>query len=474
MGFVLAVEGYGSLGGVEAFFKAGSVAIIGASSTPGKIGYEVVRSLVEGGYKGFIYPINPRAEEVLGLKCYRSILEVPGSVDLAVFTLPPSLIPRVMDECGLKKVKGVIIISGGFKELGPEGERLEGEVVEKARRYGMRVIGPNCIGVFDGRTRLQTFFQSHDRMLRPPAGDIAFLTQSGTFGTVILEWAAEDGLGVSKFVSYGNRCDVDEAELIKYFEADPETKVIAIYMEGLGDGRRFLQASKEVCRKKPIIVLKAGRTEEGSQASKSHTGWMAGNKQVYEAAFKQGGVIAASNLEELFDMAKALTLQPAPKGDRVAMVSNGAGPMVMAVDSLKEKGLKLAELSGEVKEEMRKLFPPFYNVNNPIDLTGSASSKDYDIALRNLVKDLGVDIIIPFFVFQDTPLDEGIIEVMFKASQEGRKLSKPILCCAAGGPYTRRMSRRLEEMKIPVYPTPERVVAAAYALKKHASNLKQA
>ena len=446
--------------GLDAFFKARSVAVIGASSRPGKIGHEILRNLALYEYRGRVYPINPRAEEILGLRCYRSVLDVPDDIDLAVIAVASEATPEVVEECGRKGVKAIVIVSGGFKELGGRYRDVEAEVVRIARAYGMRIIGPNCIGVFDAETRLDTFFQARERMLRPPKGPVAFMTQSGTFGCTMLEWAAEAGLGISKFVSYGNRCDVDEADLIRYFAQDPDTRVIAIYLEGLADGRKFMEAAKEVAPKKPIVVLKAGRTEAGSKAALSHTGWLAGTAAIYDAAFKQCGVIQAGNFEELFDMVKALALQPPAKGRRVAMVTNGAGPCVMAADACVERGLELARYEPKTVEKLRAELPPFCIPGNPVDLTGSATSHEYEVAMKALLEDQNVDILMPFFVFQDTPLDERIIDVV----AEMRSYGKPIICCAAGGPYTRRQAKRLEELGVPVYPIPERAVAAAYAL----------
>ena len=450
---------------LDYFFKARSVAVIGASTRPGKVGHEILRSLVEGEYKGRVYPVNPRAEEILGVKAYPSVLDIPDTVDLAVIVTPSKVAPRVVEECGRKGVKAIVIVSGGFKEVGREGAEIERRVVEIARSYGMRVIGPNCIGIFDSRTRLDTFFQSRERMVRPPPGPIAFLTQSGTFGCTLLEWAAEDGIGISKFVSYGNRSDVDEADLIEYLGEDPETKVIAIYTESVSDGRKLLKAARNVLPKKPIVILKAGRTEEGSRAALSHTGWLAGSYKVFSAAMRQVGVIEASDMEELYGISKALSMQPSACGPNVAMVTNGAGPCVMAADEISITPLKLAEYSEKTYEGLKRELPPYAQIGNPVDLTGSATSTDYEVALRHLGRDPNVDIIMPFFVFQDTPLDEGIIRVVSDAKRYG----KPIVAVAAGGPYTRRQSRRLEREGIPVFQSPRLAVRAALALYLYGS-----
>ncbi len=445
---------------LDYFFKARSVAVVGASTKPGKIGHEILRSLVKGEYKGRVYPVNPRAEEILGLRCYRSVLEIPDEVDLAVLSIPPKAVPDVIDECGKKGVKAVVIVSGGFKEVGTKGAELERKVVEIAKRHHIRLIGPNCIGIFDGWTRIDTFFQSRERMLRPPPGNIAFLTQSGTFGCAFLEWAAEEGIGISKFVSYGNRADVDEADLITYLGHDDKTKVIAIYTESISEGRKFMKACLKVSKKKPIVVLKSGRTEQGSKAAASHTGSLAGSYEIVSSAFKQCGVIEVNTFEELFDVSKALSLAPLPSGPKIAMITNGAGPCVMATDELVKRGMKLAEYTERTKNQLRETLPSYAQVGNPVDLTGSATTRDYEVSMRLLLEDPMVDILMVFFVFQDTPLGEDIVEVAPKM----RIYGKPILAVALGGPFTRRQSRELEIRGIPVFSSPERAVSAAYAL----------
>jgi 3-hydroxypropionyl-CoA synthetase (ADP-forming) len=440
------------------FFKAKSVAVVGASATPGKIGHEVLRNLAKYEYRGRVYPVNPSPEPILGLETYRSILDVPETVDLAVFTIASRLAPSIMDECGRKGVRNVVIVSGGFKEIGQE--QIERQTVDVARKYSIRIIGPNCIGVLDGHTRLDTFFQAHERMSRPSPGSVAFITQSGTFGNTILEWAGEKGIGISKFVSYGNRCDVDEGDLVEFFGQDDETSIIGIYVEGVSDGRKLYDAAREISPRKPIVVLKTGRTTLGSKAAKSHTGWLAGSYQVARAAFEQAGMIVVDDIVELFEVIKALAMQPLAMGVNVAMVTNGAGPCVMAADRIEEYRMKAA-LPEATASELARMLPPYcYFSETTVDLTGSATSKDYDIALQILARDPAVHILMPFFVFQDTPLDEGIVEVMARI----RDFGKPIICCASGGPYTREMSRRIEDLSVPVYERPEGAAAAAHAL----------
>jgi acetyl coenzyme A synthetase (ADP forming)-like protein len=448
---------------LDKFFKAGSVAVIGASSKPKKIGYEILRNLSQYDYKGRVYPINPKADKILNLKCYTSIQDVPDEIDLVVIAVSSVYTPQILEECGQKSVRACVIVSGGFKELGKEHAKIEEETLEIAKKYGIRIIGPNCIGIFDSETKIDTFFQSHDRMLRPQAGPVAFITQSGTFGATMLEWIAESELGISKFVSYGNRSDVDEADLIRYLNVDHDTKVITIYLESVGNGRKLVDAAKEALHTKPIVVLKSGRTELGSKSALSHTGQLAGSYAVCEGVFKQTGLIMAENLEELFDMTKALATQPIARGNRVAMVTNGAGPCVMAVDECVKRKIGLSEFKEETVKKLKSVLPSYCIVGNPVDLTGSATAHEYELTMEILLKDSNVDLLMPFFVFQDTPLDEKILDII----PEFQKYGKPIVCCASGGAYTKKQSKILEKKGVPVYPIPERAVAAAYSLIRY-------
>ncbi len=454
-----------SIDQINGFFNPKSIAVIGASSKPGKIGYAVLKNLLEFQEAGGkLYPINPKANEILGLKAYKSILDVPGKVDMAVVVIRSESVPAIIDDCAKKGVKNIVIISGGFKELGGRFRDLEAEIAERAKKYGIRIIGPNCIGVYDPRTKVDTFFQPKERMLRPPSGNVAFLTQSGTYGIILLEWSAMDGLGISKFVSYGNKMDVDEADLLLYLLNDKDTRVIGIYLEGIGDGRKFFEAAKKVTKEKPVIVLRGGWSELAARAALSHTGFLGGKGRIYEAAFKQAGIIQARSLEELYDMTKALSRQPTTRGNRVSMVSNGAGPMVQAVDYLSGAGLELSNLSDETKRKLREALSPFVIVDNPVDLTGSATPNDYQIALEYLLNDDNVDMIFVFFVHQNAPMSEEIVEVMDHINKLANKKGKPILAGAAGGPYTISINKKMEEVGIPTYPTPDRLVAAAKAL----------
>jgi acetyl coenzyme A synthetase (ADP forming)-like protein len=453
---------------ISYFFNPKSVAVIGASSVKGKIGYEILRSLLKSGFKGKVFPINPNAQKILNVKCYSTVREIVDRIDLAVIALSAKLVPNIIEQCGKKGVKACVIVSGGFKELGIDFKENEDKIVEIAHKYGIRIIGPNCIGIFSSETNIDTFFQSNERMIRPPRGPISFITQSGTFGCTMLEWAAESKIGMSKFVSYGNRADVDETELIQYLGCDPFTKVIAVYVEGLGNGRKFLNAAKVVIPRKPIVVLKSGRTTQGSNVALSHTGALAGSYPIYKAALKQFGIIIADNFAELYDMTKALSLQPPAEGNRIAMVTNGAGPCVMAVDECIKRNLNLATFTPKTKEKLKTLLPSFCIIHNPVDLTGSATSHEYKVSMELILKDSNVDLLIVFLVLQDTPLDDNIVNIIPKMQRWG----KPVICCASGGPYTRTQSRKLETRGIPTYSIPERAISASLALIKRGHILK--
>lgn len=441
---------------IATFFKARSVALVGASTTTGKVGNAVLDSLLKYDYKGRVFPVNPTRDEVMGAKAYPTLAAIPEPVDLVVGAVDLSLMPDLIRECAAKGVHNLVIVSGGGKELGGERAQIEAEIRSLLKANDVRVIGPNCIGVFDGHSRLDTFFQVHERMVRPKAGRVAMLTQSGTVGGAFLEDAAD--LGVSKFVSYGNRTDVDEGDLLAYLADDPETDLIAMYVEGLEDGRKFLQAARQAAQKKPVVIFKVGRTARAARASMSHTGFFGGSYGVARGAFRQAGLIAVDSYEELFAITKALAMQPRAAGPRVAMISNGAGTMVQGIDLLGDYGLEIPELSPASLLKLKQAYPSFYVVQNPIDVTGSGTSTDYETGIEVLLQDPQIDIVMPWFVFQDTPLAEDIVQ---KLGRLTCTYHKPILIGAMGGPYTDKMSRAIEAQGLPVFHSVREWVAGA-------------
>ncbi len=441
---------------LDGFFKAKSVALVGASATPGRVGNAVLDSLLNYDYRGKVYPINPTRSEIMGAKTYPTLQEAPDDIELVVAAVELRLVPELIRTCAAKGIHNLVVVSGGGKELGGERAQIEAEVRQTARELGVRVIGPNCIGVFDGYTRLDTFFQVQQRMVRPRAGAIAMITQSGAVGIPFLELAAD--LGISKFVSYGNRVDVDEADLLAYLADDAQTKLIAMYVEGFEDGRKFLEVARQVTYKKPVVIFKVGRTERAARASISHTGFFGGSYGVALGAFRQAGVVPVDSIEELLAVTKALAMQPLARGNRIAMISNGAGTMVQGIDLLKPNGLEIPDLSPESLARLRQTYPPYYIVQNPIDVTGSGTAADYEVGIETLLQDANIDIVMPWFVFQDTPLEEDIVT---RLGRLNRRYEKPILVGTLGGAYTMRMSRALEAEGVPVFQGVRDWIAAA-------------
>jgi len=441
---------------LDKFFKASSVALVGASATPGRVGNAVLDSLLNYEYRGKVYPINPTRREIMGAKTYPTLQEAPDDIELVVAAVELRLVPDIIRTCAAKGIHNLVVVSGGGKELGGERAVLEAEVRQLAHKLEVRVIGPNCIGVFDGHTRLDTFFQIQQRMVRPRPGSVAMITQSGAVGIPFLELAAD--LGFSRFVSYGNRADVDEADLLTYLADDPQTSLIAMYVEGFEDGRKFLEAARQVTRQKPVVIFKVGRTERAARASISHTGFFGGSYDVALGAFRQAGVVPVDSIEELLAVTKALVMQPPAKGNRVAMISNGAGTMVQGIDLLKPNGLEIPELTSDSLARLRQAYPPYYIVQNPVDVTGSGTAADYEMGIETLLQDNHVDIVMPWFVFQDTPLEEDIVQ---RLGRLNHRYGKPILVGTLGGPYTMRMSRALEAEGVPVFQGVRNWIAAA-------------
>lgn len=455
---------------MENFFKPESVAVIGASATSGKIGNVILDSLINLEYKGSVFPINPNYDEIMGIKSYPSLKSLPLVPDLVVVVVDLKQMPEIIKEMAAIRAHNALIVSGGGKELGGERASLEKTIYDLARKHSVRIIGPNCIGSFDGYKRFDSFFYHRDRLRRPKGGPMSFITQSGTWGCAFLE--SSQITGVNKMVSYGNRVDVDEGDLIAYLAIDPDTKVIGSYLEGLSDGNKFNRAVQmSIENNKPVVVFKTGRNPKSAEASVSHTGAYGGSYEIYKGVMEQKGVILTDSFHECFASCEALTLQPYAKGNNAAMLSNGAGPMVNALDLFPEKGLNLVKLSNDKVAAMRDHFSFFYIVENPVDVTGSATAADYEFVINQLMEDDNVDIIMPFFVFQNTPLDESLIQRMDKINKQRKK---PIVCCASGGPYTIKMSNALKEIGIPIFPDIIQWVSAAASLVKWGQILKKA
>ncbi|MCH7969062.1 MAG: acetate--CoA ligase family protein [Thaumarchaeota archaeon] len=456
---------------METFFTPKTVALVGASATPGKIGNSVLDSMAKHDYKGKVYPINPKQEKILGIKCYPSISSIPEKIDLVIVCVDLSITPPILEECAKKGIHSVVIVSGGGKELGGKRAEYEAEVKRLAAKHKIRIIGPNCIGIFNAANRFDCAFQGQARMVRAKLGSVAFLSQSGTMGISFLETA--DSFGLSKMVSYGNRSDVDEADMIWYLANDPQTKVIALYVEGFGDGRKFIHTAKRVMKekKKPIVIWKSGKSTAGAKQAASHTGSLGGSNAIIMGAFKQAGIISVDSYQELAAVTKALAWQPYAKGNRCALTSNGAGPMIGAIDHFERLGLAIAKVSPNSLKKMKDHFPPTYVIGNgnPADVTGGATAEDYQFVIQIFMDDHNVDIIMPWFVFQDDPLDEIIIDYLAQFSNKGKK---SLLVGANGGPYTKGVSKRIEEKGIPVFDDLRDWAAAASALMQWGNHRK--
>ncbi|MDQ4022841.1 MAG: acetate--CoA ligase family protein [Thermoproteota archaeon] len=449
---------------MDLFFNARSVALIGASPETGKVGNSVFESLVKHEYRGKVFPVNAKGyPEIMGIKAYRSLDEINEPIDVVVVTVDLKYVPDLLKSCGKKGIHNMVIISGGGKELGGERADIEQQIKELSSQLKVRIIGPNCIGIFNGENRLDCAFQGHQRMLRPKNGEVAFLSQSGTVGIAFME--TSDAFGMSKMISYGNRSDVDEADMVWYLSEDPQTNVIGLYVEGLGDGRKFINTAKKVIqeRNKPIVVFKNGRSDRGAKQAASHTGSLGGSYNIVKGAFDQIGIISVDSYEELTGSLKALTWQPIPKGNRVAMVTNGAGPIIAAIDQFERLGLQLAQISEQTIRSFKDHYPATYVIGNPCDITGSANSDDYKYAIQAFMDDGNVDIIMPWFVFQDDPLEETIVDVLAAFQKQKRK---PILVGAMGGPFTQQICKRIEDANVPTYNSVISWVTAAGSLAK--------
>ncbi|MFX1512690.1 MAG: CoA-binding protein [Promethearchaeota archaeon] len=446
--------------------------VIGASTTPGKIGHEVFRSLLQNGFKGEIIPVNPFREEILGVKTIKEMSALDKTIDLAVQVVDFRKTPELVKKAWEKGAKAYIVISGGGKETGiDEVTKIEKETSILASKLGISVLGPNCVGVFSGKSRIDTFFHPIERMLRPEDGNLAVLAQSGTYGVSILEEAARLGIGISKFISYGNKLDIDESDMLEYLTNDEATKVIILYLEALGEstGRKFFNVVVNLTKKKPLLLIKSCKTQESATASLSHTGWFGGSWDVMKGVLKQSGAIVVDSIDGALVATKALQSQPLPKGNRIAMVSNGAGPMLTALDHFPSQDLLLAPLSQHSLKRMNEQFPPFFSCVNPVDVTGSATDEDYAFTLLLFQDDPNVDIIMPWFVMQDSPLAHGnvLIDALMEVSQK-----KPIIGGAMGAIFTEEKIQELErETGIPFAKTVDSWVVAAFALYQHAKTV---
>jgi acetyl coenzyme A synthetase (ADP forming)-like protein len=445
---------------LEMFTDPKGVAVVGASASPEKLGYQILHNIVQYGYEGHIYPINPTADEVLGLPVYKSVLDTPDPVDLAVIVVPAKFVPGVLEECGKRGLKGAVIISAGFREVGPQGKALERQVIEIARQYDMRLIGPNVLGIIDTVCKLNASFAAG----MPHRGKIAFMSQSGALCTSILDLALGQHVGFSRFYSIGNKADINEIDLLRAWAEDPESRVIVGYLEGITNGPEFMRVAREVTRHKPIIAIKSGTTSAGSRAVSSHTGTLAGSEKAYDAAFKQVGIIRAGSVQDLFDWARAFARQPLLESDAIAVVTNAGGPGIMASDAIERAGLHLASLTTETKQHLQALLPPAASVANPIDVLGDALADRYALAIEAALKDPTVGAVLLVLTPQIMTQIPETAEALGRLSQ---KIGKPVFGAFMGDAAIREGVEVLHRYSVPNYQVPERAVAAIAAMWNH-------
>ncbi len=446
---------------LEGFFKPNAVAIVGASTKPGKLGYSVLSNVIESGFRGNIYPINPGATQIAGYKAYPSVLDLPEAPDLAVIVIPYNAVPAALRECGEKGIKSVVIISAGFREASAEGAEREKEVIEIAKKYGIRVIGPNCLGIIDTNTPLNATFAAGT----PPQGSISFMSQSGALQTAILDWSlASHDLGFSRFVSLGNKADVTETDLMLDWVDDPQTRVMLAYVEGVPNGPEFMRVAREVSRKKPILVLKSGVTESGSRAVSSHTGSLAGAEAAYDAAFYQAGVLRMNSLEELFGNARAFANQPLLNGSRIAIVTNAGGPGILATDTLERSGMQLARFEHETVRKLEEFLPDAASVANPVDVLGDARHDRYAQAMEMIALDPNVDGLLCIVTPQAVT---DIVETANAVGKLSQRTDKPILAAFMGEERAKAGEDVLASYNVPNYMFPEQAARAFAAMRDY-------
>ncbi|MEW6185927.1 MAG: CoA-binding protein [Thermodesulfobacteriota bacterium] len=452
---------------LKPLFEPESIAVIGASNTPGKWGYSMVTRPVQSGYRGRIFPVNPKEKEIYGLKAYPNIKEILEPVDLAIVTVPAPLVPQTMKDCVHKGVKASIVITAGFAETGEEGKRLQDEVIGIASEGGIRIMGPNGMGMWSSKVRLNTAFG-----FMPRPGGISFLSQSGTMGAYLLETATNKGYGFHTFLSVGNQADLNMADYVEYLGADPDTRVIVLYIEGIKSGRRFLDISKEVIKHKPIIVYKAGRTESGSRATLSHTASIAGSDEVFEAVCRQSGIIRTDDVSHAFDLAEALSKQPLPKGNRVAIVFNGGGACVVTTDACAALGLEVPELNKEMIRELSKyLLPHAPPPKNPIDMAADPRPMTIANIVELLVQNPRIDAVItmaPIHMRSSNP--SYVREILSAAeiiSDIPKKYGKPVISTAMRGSMEGVAFELMKDRGIPFYEFPEEAARAMYGLYRY-------
>lgn len=442
---------------MKELFEPASIAVVGAAREENKVGHIVLRNIISSGFTGKLYPVNPKSTEILGLRCYASISLVPDKVDLVVVVTPARIVPGIIEEAGHKGTKAAIIISAGFKETGKDGAELERQIGEIARSYGMRILGPNCLGMIDTHSKINATFTNQ----YPQAGSIAITSQSGAICSVLLDWARRTSVGFSKFVSVGNKLDIDEGALLEYFRDDDLTKVIGMYIEGTNHGIEFMRQARLTTRSKPIIALKAGRTSSGAKAASSHTGALSGSDKVYDAALAQSGIIRVKTIEDLFDQLTLFSCMPLPEGDRIAIITNAGGLGVMAADACSDYGLTLASFKPETIELLKTKLPESANFYNPVDVIGDADADRYSFAVNAIMKDDSISCILALMAPTDIVDTAAVATALAKFAGNS---TKPFVTAFVGGAGLEKAIGILRTSGVPNYDSPDRAVQSLSAM----------
>jgi len=437
---------------LDKFFNPESVAIVGASRQKGKVGHEIVASLISGGYQGKLFPINPKAEEIEGLPCYPDLQAIGQTPEVVIIIVPARIVPEIMKQCAAIGTKAVIIITAGFKEVGEQGGKLEQQIMRIATEAGIRIIGPNCLGIINPAKKLNASFGGE----LPMPGSIGYLSQSGALLAAILDMANTNRIGFSKLVSIGNKVDVDELDIIKAFGDDNDTKVIAGYLESITEGSKFVREAEQISQVKPILLMKSGGTSVGAKAASSHTGSLAGSDTAYECVFERAGIIRCSSIETQFDYAQAFAYQPLPKGTNVAVITNAGGAGIMAADAIERQGLGFAEPCDETVQKLKTQLPPAANFHNPIDVLGDALADRYEFAIDVVLDDPGIDIVLVLLTPQAMTESTATAEAIAKIAE--KKKDKTILACFLGAGKVAEAIKILRAAQIPQYNSPESAV----------------
>lgn len=451
---------------LDSIFNPKSIALIGASDEEGSVGYILMKNLTELDYKGLFYPVNIRKQEILGKKAYIAVSQLPQTVDLAIIATPAATVPGLVEECGNAGIKGIIIISAGFKEVGASGKILEERILEIKKKYNMRILGPNCLGIIHPDIGLNATFISR----RQETGNITFLSQSGALGSAILDLATHENIKFSNFVSVGSMIDVDFGDMIDYFGTDPKTRSIIMYIEGITDARKFMSAARHFSRTKPIIVVKSGRSVESAKAAASHTGAITGEDMVYDAAFKRAGIVRVKDIADLFNCAEAIGKHPLPKGPNIAIITNAGGPGVMASDAVILLGGKLAKLSDKTIEKLNGILPPHWSKSNPIDILGDAKALRYEAAAEACFIDENVDGLLIIYTPQGSS-DPAEIAEKILSLYKNKKFSKPYFASFMGYEEVEKANHILTDNGVPTYSTPEQAVATYMYMYEYKRNL---